>query len=153
MNTKEIRFYRTNEEYGCFSNFAPYPIVIDGILWPTSEHYFQAMKFEGSRHEETIRKAKSPAIAARLGRDRSKGIRSDWDSVKDDVMRKALKAKFTQHSTLREILLSTGDAKITEHTGRDSYWADGGDGRGKNMLGQLLMELRELLRKEVDSTT
>jgi ribA/ribD-fused uncharacterized protein len=59
-----------------------------------------------------------------------------------------LQAKFTQHPNLRSILLGTGDAELIEHTKNDSYWGDGGNGTGKNRLGQLLMELREQLRKE-----
>lgn len=60
-------------------------------------------------------------------------------------MREALIAKFEQHETLRTLLLSTGDAKLVEHTENDSYWGDGGDGSGRNMLGQLLMEVRQKL--------
>jgi len=55
----------------------------------------------------------------------------------------ALQAKFPQHQQLRELLLGTGDAVLVEHTRNDSYWADGGDRRGKNMLGILLMRLRD----------
>jgi ribA/ribD-fused uncharacterized protein len=55
----------------------------------------------------------------------------------------AVYAKFTQHEGLRVLLKSTGDAKIMEHTSRDNYWGDGGDGRGKNHLGQILMKVRE----------
>lgn len=88
-------------------------------------------------------------IAARMGRDRKKPLRKDWESVKVDAMRRAVLAKFTQHAELREELLATGDAKIVEHTDRDDYWGDGGDGSGKNMLGRILMEVREALRKEV----
>ena len=61
-------------------------------------------------------------------------------------MHEAVLAKFTQHADLREILLGTGDAKIVEHTENDAYWGDGGDGSGKNMLGQILMRVREELR-------
>ncbi len=57
-------------------------------------------------------------------------------------MRDAVRAKFTQHAELGDILLATGDAKIIEHTTNDRYRADGGDGSGKNMLGQILMQLR-----------
>ena len=67
-------------------------------------------------------------------------------SVKVAVMRDALRAKFTQHPELSELLLGTGDAKLVEHTENDDYWGDGGDGRGKNMLGRLLMLLRDELR-------
>ena len=145
-NQAVIKFYSTKEEYGCFSNFAPYPINLKGKVWPTSEHYFQAQKFAGTEHEEAIRKEKSPMIAARMGRDRKKRLRPDWEAVKDSIMREAVLAKFTQHPELKEILLSTGNAIIIEHTTNDSYWADGGDGSGLNMLGQILMSVREELR-------
>lgn len=142
-----IHFYLKDGEFGCFSNFAAYPIELNGKIWPTSEHYFQAQKFAGSEHEEAIRQEKSPMIAARMGRDRSKPLRTDWETVKDDVMRDAVRAKFQQHPTLRETLLATGDATIVEHTDRDSYWGDGGDGSGKNMLGLILIEIRNELRR------
>jgi len=148
---KKIEFYGTGDEYGCFSNFADYPITVDGKRWPTSEHYFQAQKFDDPKHRETIRKANSPMIAARLGRDRSKKLRRDWESVKDDVMRKAVRAKFTQHSDIAKILLNTGAAMLVEHTANDSYWADGGDGGGRNMLGRILMEIREELGARLTS--
>jgi N-glycosidase YbiA len=141
-----ILFYRVNEPYGEFSNFSPHPVKLNGRTWPTSEHYFQAQKFAGTEHEEAVRLAKSPMIAARMGRSRERPLRLDWEIVKDDIMREALRAKFAQHPQLRSLLLSTGDAELIEHTRNDSYWADGGDGSGKNMLGKLLMELRAELR-------
>ena len=144
-----IRFYSVSEEYGHFSNFAGFSIDLDGRTWPTSEHYFHAQKFKEREHQEAIRKTASPMIAARMGRDRKKPLRKDWESVKVSVMRKAVLAKFSQHAELCEELLATGDAKIVEHTERDDYWGDGGDGSSKNMLGRILMEVREALRKEV----
>ena len=143
---KTIVFYRLNEPYGEFSNFSPYPFEIKGKVWPTSEHYFQAQKFAGTEHEEAVRQAKSPMIAARMGRSRERPLCPDWEAVKEDIMREALDAKFMQHPGLRSLLLDTGDAELIEHTKNDSYWGDGGDGSGKNRLGQLLMELRTKLR-------
>src|SRR3974390_1074688 len=140
---KTIHFYRVNEPYGEFSNFSPHPFGLQGKTWPTSEHYFQAQKFAGTDQEEAIRQAKSPMIAARLGRSRSHPLRPDWEKIKDDVMREALLAKFTQNPALRWLLLSTEEEELIEHTSNDRYWGDGGDGTGKNRLGQLLMELRE----------
>ena len=130
-----IRFYSVGGEYGCFSNFSPHPIVLKGKTWPTSEHYFQAQKFAGTPDEEEVRQAKSPMIAARMGRSRKRPLRKDWESVKDAIMHEAVLAKFTQHADLREILLGTGDSEIVEHTAKDAYWGDGGDGSGKNRLG------------------
>lgn len=74
----------------------------------TSEHYFQAQKFKEEKDQEEIRKANSPMLAARMGRDRKRKLRRDWESVKVNVMREAVLAKFTQHDELRELLLSTG---------------------------------------------
>jgi ribA/ribD-fused uncharacterized protein len=144
--TEPIRFYRTGDPFGEFSNFASFPIEVDGETWPTSEHYFQARKFVRPEDRDEIRREPSPMRAASMGRDRSKPIREDWDEVRDDVMLQALRAKFTQHDCLRELLLSTGTAEIIEHTRNDRYWADGGDGTGRNMLGVLLMRVREELR-------
>ena len=144
-----IHFYRVQDPFGCFSNFAPYPIVLHGKEWPTSEHYFQAQKFAGTPHEEEIRQVRSPAIAARMGRSRKRPLRPDWETVKDEIMGEAVWAKFSQHPELRAILLSTNDALIVEHTSRDSYWGDGGGGHGQNRLGQILMQVRDRLRNEV----
>lgn len=144
-----INFYHTTEAYGCFSNFSRHSIRIEGKIWPTSEHYFQAKKFEDEALQEAVRRAKSPSIAARMGRDRTRPLRRDWESVKVAIMRDVLIAKFTQHDDIRALLLGTGEAMLVEHTVNDSYWGDGGDGRGKNVLGRLLMEVREELRKQV----
>jgi N-glycosidase YbiA len=142
-----IKFYSVTDEYGEFSNFAEYPIRIRGKVWPTSEHYFQAMKFESASDINEIRKAKSPMEAARKGRDRRKKIKRNWESMKDNVMRDAVQAKFEQHNELKKLLLSTNDAKLIEHTENDSYWGDGGDGKGRNMLGRILMDIRAKLKQ------
>lgn len=69
-------------------------------------------------------------------------IRTDWDSVKDDVMRCAVFLKFSQNPNLKALLLNTGNRYIVENSPRDSYWGCGADGNGKNMLGIILMETR-----------
>lgn len=142
-----IEFYRVNEEYGGFSNFSKHGFELDGKYWRTSEHYFQSQKFIGSEHEEEIRLAKTPMDAARLGRDRKKPLRLDWEQVKDEIMRSAVLRKFETNDEIKEILLSTGEQKIIEKTTSDYYWGCGENGSGKNMLGKILMEVREILRK------
>lgn len=141
-----INFYSTTGEYGCFSNFSRHAVFLKGKRWPTSEHYFQAQKFAGTEHEEEVRRCKRPADAAGTGRSRKLPLRRDWESVKDQIMLEVVRAKFTQHEDLKAILLGTGDAKLVEHTENDSYWGDGGDGSGKNRLGQILMRVRDELR-------
>jgi ribA/ribD-fused uncharacterized protein len=145
-----IGFYSTRERpYGCFSNFSAHGFELDGSWWPTSEHYFQAQKFASTAYVETIRQARSPMIAARLGRARNQPLRPDWEQVKDDVMRRAVGRKFEAHEQLRTLLLATGDEEIVEDAPSDYYWGCGADGSGENRLGQILMEVRELLRQRV----
>ena len=142
---ERIEFYRSGDDYGELSNFSRHPIELGGHIWPTTEHYFQAMKFEDAGLRDRIRAAPGPGDAARMGR-RFPGLREDWEEAKEAVMMDALRAKFTQHERLRRMLLDTGDAELVEHTRNDFYWADGGDGTGRNRLGVLLMQLRDELR-------
>jgi ribA/ribD-fused uncharacterized protein len=141
-----IYFYSQRDEpYGCFSNFSPHGFELDGVWWPTSEHFFQAQKFAGTPHVEAIRRAASPMIAAHMGRARKRPLRPDWDEVKDDIMRRAVLRKFETHEGIRAVLLSTGDEQLAEKTTGDYYWGIGMDGTGKNKLGHILMEVREML--------
>ncbi|MBL1179345.1 NADAR family protein [Pantanalinema sp. GBBB05] len=144
-----IYFYVEREKpYGCFSNFSAHGFMLDELYWATSEHYFQAQKFINTPSLEKVRQAKTPKDAAKMGRDRSLPLRSDWEQVKDDVMRKAVLQKFKTHADIRAILLATGSDVLVENSAIDYYWGCGKDGSGKNKLGQILMEVRELLRSE-----
>jgi ribA/ribD-fused uncharacterized protein len=149
-----IYFYRVNEEpYGCFSNFSPHSFELDGKRWPTSEHYFQAQKFAGTPHAEEIRQVRSPMVAARMGRARHRPLRPDWNEVKDDVMLRAVLRKFESHPELARILLSTGDEALVEKTTDDYYWGCGTEGTGENKLGQILMQVRTILRERAEEPT
>ncbi|MGL5874535.1 MAG: NADAR family protein [Xenococcaceae cyanobacterium] len=142
-----IYFYSDREQpYGCFSNFSAHGFRLDGFWWSTSEHYFQAQKFVGTHHFEAIRQAKTPKQAAVMGRERSRPLRSDWEEIKDEIMKKAVLQKFETHEDISKILLSTENESIVENAPHDYYWGCGKDGSGKNKLGQILMEVREILR-------
>ena len=145
-----IYFYGADEvPYGCFSNFSAHGFDLDGCWWPTCEHYFQAQKFAGTRHADRVRRAATPLRAAELGRCRSRPLRRDWERVKDDVMRRAVAAKFAAHDDIRTVLLDTGDEEIVEDTSTDHYWGRGRSGTGKNMLGRILMRTRTRLRADL----
>lgn len=146
-----IHFYGTKDDHGCLSNFYRVRVTVNGVTWPTTEHYFQAQKYAGTPREAEIRMAKTPRIAADLGRSRKHPLRPDWEKVKDAIMREAVLAKFSQHADLRKILLDTGAAQLVEHTANDAYWGDGGDGSGRNMLGQILMSVRQELREQASA--
>jgi ribA/ribD-fused uncharacterized protein len=143
-----LDFYSVKDLYGEFSNFALFPINIEGVIWPSSEHFYQAHKFLDHDLQEKVRAAASPFLAAQIGRDPSLPMREDWDEVKDGVMLIALHAKYSQYSVLKELLASTGKSHIYEHTKNDCYWADCGDHSGKNMLGQQLMQIRTEIQGE-----
>ncbi len=142
-----IYFYSSKEQYGCFSNFSYYGFELEGRYWKTSEHYFQSKKFENTKFEEELRLLSSPMEVARRGRDRQMPLRNDWEFVKDDVMKKAIVAKFTQNLDILKNLLDTGEQEIIEKTTTDYYWGCGFDGTGKNKLGLILMEVRKELSK------
>jgi len=152
MSESPIYFYNTTDyPYGCFSNFSRHSIFLKGKKWPTSEHYFQAQKFVDTSYEELVRNARDPGEAARLGRDRSKPLRKDWENIKNEVMKEVVMAKFIQHKDLLQILLGSGDKVLIEHTSRDSYWGDGGDGTGSNWLGKTLIIVRDEIRTNPSS--
>lgn len=132
-----IRFYGGSP----FSNFAPVPIEVDGKLWPSTEHYYQAMKTLDPAMQESIRSMRTPGRAKRAGR--MVDLRPDWEEIKEEVMLKALRVKFSI-PTLRRALLSTGDALLEEDSPDDMYWGR----RGKNRLGALLMQVRDEIRAE-----
>lgn len=145
-----IYFYSVQEKpYGCFSNFSAHGFELEGQYFKTAEHYFQAMKFKNSPQDmQDVIRAKTPKLAAEVGRDRRRPLRPDWESVKDDVMRTAVLQKFRTHAGIRLILLGTGDEDIVENAPGDRYWGIGADGTGKNMLGRILVETRTILRAE-----
>lgn len=149
MNHQPIYFYSAQDAYGCFSNFSSHGVQLKGVWWPTTEHFFQAQKFAGTPHEEAIRHAKTPKQAAEMGRDRRRPIRPDWEQIKDEVMRAAVREKFRTHAGIREELLATGDVELIENAPSDFYWGCGADGSGKNMLGKILMEIREELQSAI----
>jgi ribA/ribD-fused uncharacterized protein len=141
-----IYFYSHREEpYGCFSNFSRHGFELDSCWWQTSEHYFQAQKFVGTPYVERVRLALNPLEAAKFGRDRTWPLRPDWEQVKDEVMLCALRRKFSTHDDICATLLGTGSEMLVESAPNDYYWGCGKDGSGKNMLGQLLMRVREEL--------
>jgi ribA/ribD-fused uncharacterized protein len=145
-----IYFYTVDEPYGCFSNFSPHPIQLDGLDWQTVEHYYQAQKFIGTEQEKlvsVIREVQTPMEAATIGRDRTQKLRSDWEAVKAQVMWKAVLTKFLTHPDIQEILLNTGEELIVEDSPTDYYWGCGQEKTGRNQLGKILMKVRQEIRQ------
>ena len=145
--SEPIFFWKQKDEFGAFSNFFLFPILIDGKSWPTVEHYFQAMKTLDEGVRESIRLARTPGQSKKMGR--LVDLRSDWEAEKFEVMLKALRVKFSQEP-LKGLLLSTGERAIYEDSPYDKIWGTGELGQvgtGQNLLGKALMEVRNELRK------
>jgi ribA/ribD-fused uncharacterized protein len=143
-----IRFFSKSDTHREFSNFAPFPIDLDGKRWATTEHYYQAQKFTDAELQSKIRKAEKPIIAKNLADKYRAQIRPDWDAVKDEVMERAVRRKFELHEELRALLRATGDEAIEEAAPTDYYWGVGREGTGQNKLGKIIERIRAELARE-----
>lgn len=139
----DVKFYLRKEEYGWLSNFERTSQIVDGIIYPTNEHYYQSQKAKDRKVRKWIRKAPSAWLAMKAGRSlRPKEMVDNWDKIKTAIMIKGLRAKFSQNKTLKEKLLGTGNRKIHEDSPTDMFWGI----KGKDMLGKLLENVRVWLR-------
>jgi ribA/ribD-fused uncharacterized protein len=142
-----LHFYRANEKpYGAFSNLFPRQIEFEGRAYPTSEHAYQAGKASKPAVREWILNAPSPSLAAMAAHGLYVwDVVPNWSQIKFDRMRAVLRAKFDQHADLKELLLSTGNARLVEagtvSNAVNRLWGEV-DGKGENTLGVMLMELR-----------
>lgn len=127
-------------------------LVANSLVWRSVEHYYQASKFsllssEGRDIVEQVRECIAPEDAARIGRlnERSRPdlLRPDWLESKVEVMGRALRAKFAQHEGPREMLRSSRGQELVESSPHDFVWGRGYNGRGRNQLGKLLMQIRD----------
>ena len=147
-------------EFRNFSNMSQHPIEVDGISYPSVEHYFQAMKAKEFKDDEMVDKvikAKTGKAVKAMGKKIKNFVKEVWDAKRDEIMRTGVRSKFIQHPELRKQLLETGERQIGEADARNLYWGIGTaessekskhpeKWRGQNKMGKLLMELREEFR-------
>lgn len=135
--------------YAYLSNFHRSPFDLLGYTWPTNEHYYQAMKCPDDKFIEAILSDPNPASAKRKGRVVQ--MVSDWETYRILTMETGLFAKFDQNPSLKGALLQTGDALLEEgNVWHDNFWGNCKCPKcagipGDNMLGKLLMALRQLI--------
>ena len=160
-----VLFYGADEskgEYRNFSNMSQHPIEVDGVQYPSVEHYFQAMKAKEFKDDEMldkIVKAKTSKAVKAMGKKVKNFVKEIWDSKRDELMNTGVRAKFVQHPELQKQLLETGDRLIGEANARDMYWGIGtattseksqypDKWRGQNKLGKILMDLRKEFKSQ-----
>lgn len=159
VRSEVVVVYKTKEAFGGLSNMASgYPLQINGIRILTTEALYQACRFPHMPEiQREIIGQHSPMTAKMKSKPYRKDSRSDWDEVRYKVMRWCLRVKLAQnYAEFGRLLLATHDRPIVEQSRKDDYWgaklADelGETLTGQNVLGRLLMELREKLKEDTE---
>ena len=130
------------------SSFAYSPFELDGAIWPSVEHYFQAMKFTDPEQQTNILEAKNPRQARKKGRSRLKKIRGDWKTTKQAFMTRAIYTKCRSYPEIAKQLIDSYPNQIIENSQYDYFWGCGRDRRGQNYYGKILMAVRDKLMSE-----
>lgn len=150
-----VTFRTTGERFGGLSNMAPgYPLEVNGVAIRTSEALYQLCRFPHQPDVQRIIVEEASPMTAKMKSKPYRGdSRQDWDSVRVRVMRWCLRVKLVQNwSKFGELLVATEAKPIVEDSRKDDFWGakptDTGTLIGRNVLGRLLMELREIVRSE-----
>jgi len=150
-----VVFLKTDAPFGGLSNMAGgYPLRVNGIRILTSEALYQACRFPHRPEVQTlIIGQKSPMTAKMKSKPYRHDSRPDWDQVRVKIMRWCLRVKLAQNwRVFSELLLATGERPIVEESRKDDFWGakatDDGTLVGMNVLGRLLMELREAVKAD-----
>lgn len=164
MDRKSIRTYNkaecvsfriTRAEFGGLSNMAPgFPLLVNGIRIRTAEALYQACRFPHRVDvQQLIIREVSPMTAKMRSKPFRDDTRRDWNKIRINVMRWCLRVKLAQNwDAFSELLLRTEDKPIVEESKKDDFWGakptNDNTLIGMNVLGRLLMELREAIRTE-----
>jgi len=148
-----VVFRKTKDAFGGLSNMAGgFPLRVNGVRILTSEALYQACRFPHLPDVQKLIIAEaSPMTAKMKSKPHRSNSRSDWDAVRVKIMRWCLRVKLIQNfAEFSSLLLATRDLPIVEESRKDDFWGAKPVGPdllvGQNVLGRLLMELREELR-------
>jgi ribA/ribD-fused uncharacterized protein len=145
-----IKFYRSVGKYGFLSCLYKKPIIFEEREFPSAEHAYQFGKFRDEDTRKWAMNAPKPHLLSILAHGLfSWDIVSNWSKIKVNRMYNVLKAKFSDNE-LKNKLIDTGDSILIENSKSDAFWGVGPHGKGKNTLGNLLMKVREEIKKEVE---
>lgn len=141
----QLQIIQFTGEYRWLSNFAPAPIIQDGIEYRSVEHAYMSRKCEDTAWKYYCKTTESPALVKKASRHVK--LVHNWELIKVGVMTNCLEQKFIQEP-YRSLLLETGDMYIQEgNTWGDTFWGvDLRTGAGQNMLGYVIMGIRNDLK-------
>ncbi|MGN5392477.1 NADAR family protein [Streptomyces sp. JL7001] len=123
-------------------NDYPAPITVGEVDYPSVAHAYWALSLARPEDHDSVARADSGAAAQEIAAGAPR--REGWEQARTAVMTCLLRAKYSQHSELAEILLATNDSTLLYEDGYSSFWGESG-GRGRNWLGRLL----ELVRSDL----
>ena len=159
-----IGFFHEYEEYGCFSNWYPAGFEYEGRYFDNSEQfmmYHKVMMFGKDELAEQIMQTSDPAVCKKIAKQKFPEFDADlWDKACQEIVKRGVKAKFAQNEDILKVLLGTGNALLAECSPYDKKWGIGIDigdpdrlniakWKGQNLLGKILMDVREELRQEI----
>lgn len=157
--SESVLFWKTKEKYGELSNMAGgFPLLINDVRIPSSEALYQACKFPHLPElQKKIIDQSSPLLAKKICKSYERQERGDWYLIRTKVMRWCLRVKAVQNwLKFTPVLLNTGDLSIVEYSEKDDFWGalpwDSELLNGRNVLGRLLMELREEVKKNTQKS-
>lgn len=163
-----IGFFHEYEKYGCFSNWYPAEFDYAGIHFANSEQfmmYHKVLMFRKNDLADQIMRTSDPARCKKIAGQKFPEFDFYlWEKTCRTIVKRGVKAKFVQNEDIRETLLSTGSALLAECSPYDRKWGIGIDinapdwleiskWKGKNLLGRILMEVREELRQEIQASS
>ena len=144
-----VTIHKLTDEWGVFSNFAHTPLLVRGVRFKTAEQLFQFLKFKDKEAADAVYKSAKPKMTARHWEPICR--REDWGQIIVDVMKFCLQTKYEQSEEFRNALsLTQGKYIVENQTTFKKKYADtwgvklkGENFEGPNLLGRLLMELRD----------
>lgn len=144
----KIQFCQASDpQYGFLSNMYPASMMFDGILWLSAEHCYQAQKFKHNREIfQEIKEASSGDEARRLAKKYKDERNPNWNGIKEELLFIIMKEKFTNSPDMREKLRQTGSVYLEKSVPDDPFWGVLPDGTGQNMMGKMLMDIRQELQ-------
>lgn len=144
-----IEFYKEFGELGYLANYSNHGFTKNGIFYKTVEHYYQSEKFDDPEIKKRIINAPTPKEASNIGRDRSNIRKENFKEIKNQVMFDGILEKFRQNRDIAYKLIETRNKKIAEATIDEYYWGIGKDKSGKNVIGDILVKVRERMKREI----
>ncbi len=144
-----IEFYKEFGELGYLANYSNHGFTKNGVFYKTVEHYYQSEKFDNPEIKKRIINADTPKEASIIGRDRSNIRIPNFKDIKNQVMFDGILEKFRQNRDIAYKLIETRNRLIAEATVDEYYWGIGKDKSGKNVIGDILVRVRERIKEEI----